>query len=192
MKQMCNPKIQEEINNIYQNKEKIGLDNAYMLIAHLASFNSNDPHSQTGSVIISKDNEIVSIGWNEMPFPGNFPWIREGEEENTKYPYVVHAERMAIHNAILDNNTEKLTDSNMYVNLFPCNQCMQQVTMYKLKGLYYDSDKYHDATFSKEARIIMKEYKKYKDNFICKQITIDKDKLSEYQNKYSKILQKNK
>lgn len=190
MKQICNTEILKEISKIYKNKEKLGSDYAYMIIAHLASFNSNDPHSQTGSVIVSKDDEILSLGWNEMPFPGNFPWEREGEEDKTKYPYVVHAERMAIHNAILDNNTEKLNDAIMYVNLFPCNQCMQQITMYNIKGLYYDSDKYHDMLFSKEARIIIEEYKKYKDNFICKQINIDNDKLSEYKNKYSKILQK--
>lgn len=191
MKQICNKKILQEIKKIEKNKEKIGIDKAYMLITHLASLNSNDPHSKTGACIVSENNELISIGWNEMPFPGKFPWNREGEEEQTKYPYVVHAERMAIHNAILDGKTGLLENSTIYVNLFPCNQCMQQVAIYNLKALYYDSDKYHDLSFSKEARLIIKELDKYrKTGFICKQVIADKEKVSEYKDKYKKVLTK--
>lgn len=188
MKQICDLKIKNEIEKIVNSdlsQEK------YMIIAHLASLNSLDPNSKTGACIVSKDGEVISIGWNAMPPIGKFPWEREGKEENTKYPYVVHAERMAIYNAIMDGQVEKLENASIYVNLFPCNQCMQQVAIYNLSALYYDSDKYHDSLFSKEARFIIKELKKgRKDGFICKQININKNILDNYKSLKESINEK--
>lgn len=183
MEQICNLEISREIEKIMNNKLlQKDIKYKYMLIAHLASFNSLDPHSKTGACIISKDGELLSIGWNAMPCLGDFSWKREGAEENTKYPYVVHAERMAIYNAIIKGKVNKLKDASIYVNLFPCNQCMQQIAMYDLEALYYDSDRYHDSLFSKEARKIIHELKKNrKEGFQCKQINIDKEELNYYE-----------
>lgn len=46
-----------------------------------------------GACIVSPDNIIISTGYNGLPngcSDDEYPWEREGEE--TKYPYVVHAE----------------------------------------------------------------------------------------------------
>ena len=181
MKQICDFKIANYIERVKKDKDEFGKDKAYMLIAHLASLNSLDPHSKTGACIVSKDGELVSIGWNAMPFDGAFSWEREGLEEETKYPYVVHAERMAIYNAIIEGKVDKLKGASIYVNLFPCNQCMQQIALYELDGLYYDSDKYHDSLFTKEARIIIdKLQKNRKSGFKVKQINVSQE-LDKYQ-----------
>jgi hypothetical protein len=68
MKQICDFKIADYIRKIYNHKDDLGENKAFMLIAHLASFNSLDPHSKTGACIVSNDGELVSIGWNAMPF----------------------------------------------------------------------------------------------------------------------------
>lgn len=67
------------------------------------------------------------------------PWAREGEE--TKYPYVVHAEL----NAILNANGRDLRGSRLYVALFPCNECAKAIIQSGVKEVLYLSDKYCDT-----------------------------------------------
>jgi dCMP deaminase len=55
-----------------------------------------------GACIVNPRNKIVSVGYNGMPqgiSDDEFPWAREGDPLDTKYPYVCHAEL----NAILNN-----------------------------------------------------------------------------------------
>ena len=74
----------------------ISKDQMYMGIAQLAAMRSKDPNSQVGAVFVSSNDRILSIGYNGFPngiSDDEFPWEREAEsEEDTKYPYVVHAE----------------------------------------------------------------------------------------------------
>ena len=74
-----------------------------------------------------------------------FPWDREGEFGNTKYPYVVHAEL----NAIL-NSKNDLRGCSLYVSLFPCNECAKAIIQSGISRIVYESDKYAntDATIA--------------------------------------------
>ena len=75
-------------------------DEYFMGVAMLAARRSKDPNTQVGACIVSQDNIIISTGYNGLPngcSDDEYPWEREGEE--TKYPYVVHAELNAILNA---------------------------------------------------------------------------------------------
>src|SRR5690606_6762668 len=65
-----------------------------------------------------------------------FNWSKEGEFCDTKYPYVVHAEANAILNA-----TSDLSNSILYVTLFPCNECMKLIVQSGIKEIVYMSDK---------------------------------------------------
>ncbi len=114
-------------------------DEYFMGIAMLAAQRSKDPNTQVGACIVSKDNIIISIGYNGMPKGCSddvFPWNREGED--TKYPYVVHAEL----NAILNANGRDLRGSKLYVALFPCNECAKAVIQSGISEIFYLSDKY--------------------------------------------------
>ena len=62
---------------------------------------------------------------------------REGEE--TKYPYVVHAEL----NAILNAGGRSLNGAKLYVALFPCNECAKAIIQAGIKEVVYLSDKYN-------------------------------------------------
>ena len=76
-------------------------DEFFIGIAKLSAGRSKDPSTQVGACIVSKDNRILSIGYNGTPngFKDEcFPWDREGNVLDTKYIYVVHAERNAILN----------------------------------------------------------------------------------------------
>ena len=130
----------------------INWDEYFMGIAMLAARRSKDPSTQVGACIVSQDNIIISTGYNGMPKGCSddvFPWDREGEE--TKYPYVVHAEL----NAILNANGRDLRDSRIYVALFPCNECAKAIIQSGVKEIVYLSDKYaHTPTTIASKRML--------------------------------------
>jgi len=120
----------------------ISWDEYFMGIAMLAARRSKDPNTQVGACIVSKDNIILSTGYNGMPkgcSDDEFPWERTGPE--TKYPYVVHAEL----NAILNAHGRDLQGSRIYVALFPCNECAKAIIQSGVKEVLYLSDKYKDS-----------------------------------------------
>ena len=123
----------------------ISWDEYFMGIAMLTAKRSKDPSTQVGACIVSKDNIIISTGYNGMPkgcSDDEFPWEREGAQDDmTKYPYVVHAEL----NAILNANGRDLRGSRIYVALFPCNECAKAIIQSGVSEVMYLSDKYKDT-----------------------------------------------
>ena len=74
-----------------------------MGIALLSSMRSKDPNTQVGACIVNDEKRIVGVGYNGLPKAVKiqiFPWEREGDFLETKYPYVCHAELNAILNSI--------------------------------------------------------------------------------------------
>ena len=81
------------VNN-EKRKDYISWDEYFMSIAKLSAMRSKDPSTQVGACIVSNDNRILSIGYNGAPNgfdDEKFPLSREGENLDTKYPYVCHA-----------------------------------------------------------------------------------------------------
>ncbi len=132
-------------------KDYISWDEYFMGIALLSAKRSKDPNTQVGACIVNQLNKIVGIGYNGFPIgcPDDFlPWNREAENVNeTKYPYVVHAEA----NAIL-NSTKDLHGSRIYVDLFPCNECTKLIIQSGIKEIIYMSDKYRDSDSVKASK----------------------------------------
>ena len=122
----------------------INWEEYFMGIAMLAAKRSKDPNTQVGACIVSPDNIIISTGYNGMPKGCSddiFPWERDGQQDMTKYPYVVHAEL----NAILNANGRDLRGSRIYVALFPCNECAKAIIQSGVTEVLYLSDKYKDT-----------------------------------------------
>ena len=123
-----------------KSKDYISWDEYFMGVAVLSSMRSKDPNTKVGACIVNQNKRIVGIGYNGLPIGCNddeYPWEREGELLNTKYPYVVHAEP----NAIL-NSTSSLVNATLYVTLYPCNECMKLIIQSGIKEIVYLSDKY--------------------------------------------------
>ncbi len=119
-------------------------DEYFMAIAKLSAMRSKDPSTQVGACIVSDNNRILSIGYNGAPngyHDDNFPWAREGANLETKYMYVVHAERNAILN--YRGSRKDLEGATIYVDLFPCNECAKEIIQSGIKEVVYLSDKYH-------------------------------------------------
>lgn len=125
-------------------KDFITWDEYFMGIALLSAKRSKDPNTQVGACIVNQYNKIVGIGYNGFPIgcsDDELPWQRQSENINdTKYPYVVHAEA----NAIL-NSTKDLHGARIYVALFPCNECTKLIIQSGISEIIYLSDKYRDT-----------------------------------------------
>jgi len=145
----------------------IGWDEYFMGVAMLSAQRSKDPNTQVGACIVSKDNKILSVGYNGAPNgydDDDMPWDREGEFINTKYAYVCHAEL----NAILNNKGSNLEGARIYVDLFPCNECAKAIIQCGIKEIIYKSDKYNGT----DGNIVSKKmldscgvkYTQYKDH----------------------------
>ncbi|MBO4877901.1 MAG: dCMP deaminase family protein [Ruminococcus sp.] len=119
----------------------INWDEYFMGIAILSAERSKDNSTQVGACIVSRDNKIVSVGYNGMPTgcsDDEMPWERTGETPlDTKYPFVCHAEL----NAIL-NSRNSVEGCTLYVTLFPCNECAKAIIQSGIKRVVYFSNKY--------------------------------------------------
>ena len=134
----------KEINK--QRKEHLSWDEYFMGVAKLSALRSKDPNTQVGACIVSDDNRILSIGYNGAPngFDDKyFPWDREGNNLDTKYFYVCHAEMNAILN--FRGTKKDLENAKIYVDLFPCNECAKLIIQSGIKKVIYLSDKYADS-----------------------------------------------
>jgi len=127
-------------------KDYLSWDEYFMAIAKVSAKRSKDPSTQVGACIVGKDNRILSIGYNGAPngfSDKKFPWKRIGGNLETKYFFVVHAERNAILN--YRGSRRDFEDAKIYVDLFPCHECAKEIIQIGIKEVIYLSDKYADT-----------------------------------------------
>ena len=116
-------------------------DEYFMGVALLSAMRSKDPNTQVGACIVNPEKKIIGVGYNGLPIgcsDDEYPWEREGEFLEIKYPFVCHAEL----NAIL-NSTKSLKGCTIYVALFPCHECSKAIIQSGIRELVYLSDKYN-------------------------------------------------
>jgi dCMP deaminase len=112
-----------------------------MGVALLSARRSKDPNTQVGACIVNDKNKIVGAGYNGLPIgcdDDDFPWEKQGNFLETKYPYICHAEL----NAILNNIGMDLQGCKIYTALFPCNECTKAIIQSGINEVVYLSDKY--------------------------------------------------
>lgn len=151
-------------------EDYISWDEYFMGIAMLAARRSKDPNTQVGACIVSDDNIIISTGYNGMPkgcSDDEYPWDRVGDE--TKYPYVVHAEL----NAILNAHGRNLQGSRLYVALFPCNECAKAIIQSGVREVLYLSDKYADTTVTQASKRMLRSA-----GVKCTQLRFDRESIT--------------
>ena len=120
----------------------ISWDELFIGIAELTSKRSKDPSTQNGACIV-KNNKILSIGYNGLPYNlsddgyNTYAGVNDLKLENSdcmydywgkpqKYEFVVHAEENALFNATTD-----LTGSTLYLysekGYYPCSKCARGI-----------------------------------------------------------------
>jgi dCMP deaminase len=109
----------------------------FLSIAEQVKLKSKDQSTQIGAVIVGKDNEIRSTGYNSFP-RGLDDNKSERQERPEKYFWFEHAERNAIYNAArvgipLDGSTIYLTSG------LPCADCARAIINSGIKKVYCKS-----------------------------------------------------
>ncbi|MEO7923213.1 MAG: dCMP deaminase family protein [Chitinophagaceae bacterium] len=135
-------------------QDYISWDEYFMGVALLSARRSKDPSTQVGACIVSDKNKIVGAGYNGLPMgcdDDQFPWEKQGEFLDTKYPYVCHAEL----NAILNNIGMDLRGCKIYTALFPCNECSKAIIQSGITEVIYLSDKYNGTDTGKASRRLL-------------------------------------
>ena len=120
-------------------EEYLSWDEYFMGIAKLTSGRSKDPNTQVGACIVSKNNRILSTGYNGTPNNFNdddFPWAREGKPLETKYMYVCHAEANAI--TKLARSTQSSEGATLYCTDMPCVECSKLIIQAGIVRVVYE------------------------------------------------------
>jgi len=139
---------------VKKREDYISWDEYFMGVALLSAKRSKDPSTQVGACIVSNKNKIVGAGYNGLPMgcdDDEFPWEKQGEFLDTKYPYICHAEL----NAILNNIGMDLKDCKIYTALFPCNECTKAIIQSGIREVIYLSDKYEGNDIFKASKIML-------------------------------------
>ena len=133
-------------------------DSYFMGLAKFASSRSKDPKTQVGACIVNKRHEVLSLGYNGMPF--GIPDDDEHWSDEVKHDFVVHAEQNAI-NIYKGDLLWKI----LYVTLFPCHKCAQIIIQSGICEIVYEKMKKsssikYDSSLKllKEAGIKVRQY----------------------------------
>ena len=150
-----------EIDEKFLGKKRddyLPIESAYMATAIVWAGRSKDPSTQVGACFVNERGRIISVGYNGSPnkwSDDRFPWGKDMNkgEENTKYPYVIHAEMNGILN--YDGSSLDFENSTCYVTLFPCSNCAKFLAQRGIKKIVYLSDKYKNQVDNIEAKILL-------------------------------------
>jgi len=94
-------------------------------LTHVVKKKSKDNNTQIGAVIVGKDKEIVSTGYNSFP-RGIDDSVQLRQEQPEKYHWFEHGERNAIYNAARIGVSTKGT--TMYLSCgIPCSDCARGI-----------------------------------------------------------------
>lgn len=94
-------------------------------IAHQVKLKSKDRYTQIGAVVVGKDNQIVSTGYNSFP-RGIDDTLDVRQERPEKYYWFEHAERNSLYNAALIGVSTK--GCTMYLTCgIPCSDCSRGI-----------------------------------------------------------------
>lgn len=139
---------------VQKRQDYISWDEYFMGVALLSAHRSKDPNTQVGACIVNEKNKIVGAGYNGMPIgcdDDDFPWEKQGDFLQTKYPYICHAEL----NAILNNIGMDLRGCKIYTALFPCNECTKAIIQAGISEVVYLSDKYRHTDAATASRLML-------------------------------------
>lgn len=114
-------------------------DEYFLNIAEQVKLKSKDKSTQIGAVIVGRNKEIVSTGYNSFP-RGIDDSVIERQLRPEKYFWFEHAERNAIYNAaLIGASTEGCT---MYLSCeIPCADCTRGIINSGIKEIVCKRDR---------------------------------------------------
>lgn len=135
----------------------------FINLAQLTSMRSKDPKTKVGCVIVNKKNRIISLGYNGFPDgikDSQLPWTKHSNNiEDTKYPYVIHAEE----NCILHAPIFDLSECTIYTTHYPCHKCARAIIQKGIRRVVFINHKEDKAT-EKMFRLVGVEVEHYSND----------------------------
>ena len=137
---------------------RISFDEYYMNLAKETSKRSRDTHTKVGACIVSKDNKILSLGYNGAPrnFDDSLVPMSGTDSDSLleqKNTFMVHAELNAILN--YNGSLSDFKDSTVYVTVSPCYECAKALAQVGVKRIFY-YEKYHRTNVCEASEYILK------------------------------------
>ena len=105
--------------------------NYYIDIAKQVAKKSKDPSSKVGCVIVNKNNQLVSTGFNGFVAKCDDSYMTY--ERPLKYNLIIHAEMNALIFAKID-----LINCTIYSTHGPCENCLKHILQAGIRKFYYD------------------------------------------------------
>jgi dCMP deaminase len=109
-------------------------DRRFVELAQLISTWSKDPSTQVGCVVVGRDREIRSTGFNGFP-RGIEDTAERLNQRELKYPLICHAEENAIMHAARVGVS--LKDCTAYVTWPPCTRCARSLVQAGVKEVVF-------------------------------------------------------
>ncbi len=116
-------------------------DEYFLTVAESVARKSKDPRCQVGAIIASKDNVILSTGFNGLA-RGVVDDDRVLGDADEKLRWICHAEMNAILNSARIGVS--LNESKIYVNKFPCLSCCNAIVQAGIVRICTHDDSYWD------------------------------------------------
>jgi len=117
---------------------------------------SKDINTKIGVVIVGKDNQIISTGYNSFPRGINDD-LPERQERPEKYYWFSHAETNAIINCALNGVSSK--GSKMYMSCgIPCADCCRNIINAGITEIWCKEDDYTQKKWEENAKRSIKMF----------------------------------
>lgn len=111
--------------------EKPSYDLYFMSMAFLIAQRSFDPNTKCGCVLVSKDNRILSTGYNG-PIKGLDDNLIPLDRD--KLYYMIHSEINAL--LAFSGSSFDLEDAKCYITIQPCHECVRALLQKGIKNIY--------------------------------------------------------
>lgn len=113
----------------------------FFKLINVIKLKSKDSNTKVGSLIIGKDNEIISTGFNGfcrgVKDDVNDRNIAPRYQRPLKYKWTEHAERNAIYNAA----RKVLKGTSLFVTWCPCSDCARGIIQSGIANIFIESNK---------------------------------------------------
>lgn len=117
-------------------KERPSWDIYYMTLAYIVAQRSFDPSSKCGCVLVSKDNRLLSTGYNGP--------IRGSKDEDVpltrpdKYSFMIHSEENSL--LAYNGSYQDIQKSRAYITGRPCTTCLRMLIQKGIVEVIYGTD----------------------------------------------------
>lgn len=122
---------------------------------------SKDPNTQVGCVIVGKNNQILSTGYNSFPCGINDN-VDARKERPEKYLWIEHSERNAIYLAARSGTA--LEGATIYMEGIPCMDCARGIIQAGITRIIYNIDEWakwnspkYDKTMTDKSKQMLDE-----------------------------------